>query len=330
MASSAWELILQHSENVVQNPESRSHTDKSWARPYPPLQSFYVHTTVDDEQGLVHAAFDPAFLPLGADEEKRSPRPAYPPNERGFGDWRPKLMWSTGGIARYPTLSSRHGQDIQPSAQTCHTKPLGEVNIAENVDCTYAVHIGNQRVPVAIGEMKRNLINSREWQTGHLSEPQQRLGRELRGYADKYQCPQVFCWDVRVLLLLQFRASEPEDIRAADCPVDCWVIPVAGSTCTLRYALYRLMVQGLRRCQAALATNRSLTVGSLTEYKREFFTGCPIWRGVDGQSHADHNHHHHPEGYVRSVHAATGRLYWGQERELLGGIVWETDAFWEQ
>lgn len=81
------------------------------------------------------------------------------------------------------------------------------------------------------------------------------------------------------------------------------------------------MVQGLRRCQSTLA-NRPLTVGSLTEHRREFFTGRPIWR-VDGQSSADH-----PEGYVRLVHAATGGLYWGHE--LVEDTVWETDAFWEE
>ncbi|KAK5654461.1 hypothetical protein OQA88_7372, partial [Cercophora sp. LCS_1] len=120
---------------------------------------------------------------------------------------------------------------------------------------------------------------------------------------------------------LQFRARNPENIRAADCPIDCWVIPAAGSACTLRYALYRLTVQGLRRCRSALA-NRPLTVGSLTEHRREFFTGRPVWR-VDGQSYANR-----PEGYVRLVHAATGGLYWGHE--LVEDTVWETDAFWEE
>lgn len=83
----------------------------------------------------------------------------------------PLLRWS-----RFTNRSHYHGLGVG-------TDPSGlrEVNIAENVDCTYAVYIGNQRAPVAIGEMKRNLINSREWQTGRLSEPQQRLARELRG-----------------------------------------------------------------------------------------------------------------------------------------------------
>jgi hypothetical protein len=139
-------------------------------------------------------------------------------------------------------------------------------------------------------------------------------------YADKYQCPQVFCWDGRTLLMLQFRARKPEHIRKADCRIDCWVIPVTGSTCTLRYALYRLMVQGLRRCQASVA-NQPLKVGSLTEHGREFFSGRPIWK-LDGQSVGDH-----PEGYLRAVHAATGALYWNHEQAE--DVVWETPGFWE-
>ncbi|KAL2174067.1 uncharacterized protein P884DRAFT_159421, partial [Thermothelomyces heterothallicus CBS 202.75] len=178
--------------------------------------------------------------------------PARPPNERY---WRLETesdvehWWHTeisdivmAAWARYPAI-----------VQTCHTKPLSEITISENVDSTYGVYIGNQRYPVVIGEMKRNLINEEDWQANSLRDTQQKLARELRGYADKYQCPQVFCWDGRYLLVLQFRARKPDHIRNADCPIDCWVIPVEGSTCTLRYALYRLMVQGFRRCQAVVA-----------------------------------------------------------------------------
>ena len=54
--------------------------------------------------------------------------------------------------ARYPAI-----------VQTYHTKPLSDITISENVDSTYSVYIGNQRYPVAIGEMKRNLINEEDW-----------------------------------------------------------------------------------------------------------------------------------------------------------------------
>lgn len=176
---SAGELILQHSVNVIQNPSYTSYTDKTWARQYPPMQDITVHSTVDAENNF-HATFDPTFLPLGADEERRISEPAQPPNERS---WRLETeadvehWWHTeisdvvlAAWARYPAIT-----------QTCHTAPLREVNISENVDCTYAIYIGNRRLPVAIGEMKRNLINVRDWQSGQLTLPQQKLSRELRG-----------------------------------------------------------------------------------------------------------------------------------------------------
>jgi len=281
------------------------------------MQNLTVYTTIDNE-GTVHASFDPAFLALDNDEEKRASEPARSPNERY---WRLETesdvehWWHTevsdivmAAWARYPTI-----------VQTCHTKPLSDITISENVDSTYGVYIGNQRYPVAIGEMKRNLINGKDWQTNSLRDAQQKLARELRGYADKYQCPQVFCWDGQFLLVLQFRARKPEHIRNADCPIDCWVIPVEGSTCTLRYAFYRLMVQGLRRCQAIVAA-KPLSVGSLKEHGREFFTGRPIWK-VNGQSSTNH-----PENYVRAVDGTTGGLFWSHT--MVEDAVWETEALW--
>ncbi|KXX81133.1 hypothetical protein MMYC01_204082 [Madurella mycetomatis] len=316
--SSAGELILQHSQNFVDNPLYVSYTDKPWARSYLPMQNLSVHSTVDQE-GTFHATFDPAFLPLGDDEEKRAGEAVHPPNHRF---WRLETeadmehWWHTeisdivlAAWARYPAV-----------VQTCHTNPLRDVSISENVDSTYGVYIGNQRFPVAIGEVKRNLISPSQWQSGNLVAAQQKLARELRGYADKYECPHIFCWDGQTLLILQFRARKPEHIRNADCPIDCWVIPVNGSTCTLRYALYRLMVQGFRRCQAVAAA-KPLSVGTLTEHGREFFTGRPIWR-VGGQSSINH-----PEGYLRSVDGATGGLYWGHP--MVEDTVWETGGLWE-
>lgn len=177
--SSAGELILQHSQNFVDNPLYVSYTDKPWARSYPPMQNLSVHSTVDQE-GTFHATFDPEFLPLGDDEEKRASEAVHPPNHRF---WRLETeadiehWWHTevsnivlAAWARYPAV-----------VQTCHTNPLREVSISENVDSTYGVYIGNQRFPVAIGEMKRNLISPSQWQTGNLAAAQQKLARELRG-----------------------------------------------------------------------------------------------------------------------------------------------------
>jgi hypothetical protein len=176
---SAQELILQHSLNTLDNPRFVSYTNKPWARAYPPIQNLLNHTTIGQD-GTISAEFEPAFLPLCDDEEKRASEPAHPPNERY---WRIETeadaehWWHTeisdvvlAAWAKYPGL-----------VQTCHTQPLGEVSISENVDCTYGLYIGGQRYPVAIGEMKRNLIQPNDWRTSSLRESQERLARELRG-----------------------------------------------------------------------------------------------------------------------------------------------------
>ncbi|KAM7210611.1 hypothetical protein V8F06_014001, partial [Rhypophila decipiens] len=101
-----------------------------------------------------------------------------------------------------------------------------------------------------IGEFKRCLVSRREWQSGKLMPSQQGFSRELRGYAYLYRCPQVFCFDNSTFLMLQFRAAKLDAIRDPDCTVDCWVFPGKNPNgIPLRFAFYRLLVQGFRRCQ---------------------------------------------------------------------------------
>ncbi|KAM0439584.1 hypothetical protein ACHAPT_000676 [Fusarium lateritium] len=252
------------------------------------------------------------------DEVKRMSEVGQPPNSR---HWRLETeadiehWWHTeisdvvlAAWRRYPTI-----------VQTDHTNPLRKTDIPENADSTYAMYLNGSRAPVVIGEMKRNLIRVDSWYQGTLTEPQQRLARELRGHADKYQCPQVFCWDGRTLLILQFRAQTASDIRDANCEVDCWLLPLNTNICTLRYALYRLLVQGLRRCQVGTVPV-PLTVGGVTETYREFFTGCPVWT-INGQPG-----YMHPSGYYRVVDKDTGALKWVHQQDPQG--VWETGAIW--
>jgi hypothetical protein len=82
--------------------------------------------------------------------------------------------------------------------------------------------------------------------------------------------------------MLQFRANEKVNIRDTECEVDCWAIPRENEGgCTLRYSLYRLLVQGFRKCQGL----RSLQV-SLNRFRpsfRQFYSGSPVWM-IDGQS----------------------------------------------
>jgi hypothetical protein len=239
-----------------------------------------------------------------------------------------------------------------PVLQTSHCKPLGEDNIPENVEVTYSVEIGGQRRALAIGEMKRNLVHAASWQGGDLSRKssQKRLSQELRGsvtflplsplpsrrrkersgpgiysrrpdtvnsYACKYQCPQVFCFDGATMIILQFRAQRLERMEDEDCPVDCWVLPLTSSYCTLRYALYRLLVQGLRRCLGNMAGQ--LAVAGLIPDFREFYNARPLWRV--GQVTYDQ----HPGGYTRAVEATTGMLKW--VHDTLPEVV-EVGPFW--
>lgn len=119
--------------------------------------------------------------------------------------------------------------------------------------------------------------------------------------------------------MLQFRARRPKHIRDENCQVDCWVIPMEGSACTFRYALYRLLVQGLRRCQAQ--ASGVLTVGGVIETSREFYTGRPVWT-VNGTAVVTH-----PGGYYREADEDTGALRWLHEQDPQG--VWETGPFWD-
>jgi len=336
--ATAGALLSQDPTNEIYDTGYTSSTDKPWAQAYPsvPKQRLKVHTTID-ASGTTHVDFDTALIPLQADDERRLNEAAQAPNERY---WRLDTeadiehWWHTevsdvvmAAWARYPRI-----------VQTSHTGPPS-VNVPESVDCTYATYMSNQRVPVLIGEMKRNFIKPRQWLARELNEGQVKLARELRGfvlqyhqahtltppadrfrYAHKYETPQIFCWDGQTLLMLQFRARKAAHIRDADCDIDCWVIPRQGSSSTLRNALYRFMVQGLRRVQGN-NTAGALMVGSLTEHSRQFFTGRPVWKA------GDVSQIRHPEDYYRVVDAETGALKWVLYEEDPNG-VWETGRFW--
>ncbi|KAL1861753.1 hypothetical protein VTK73DRAFT_6929 [Phialemonium thermophilum] len=312
--------ILRHPDNYVHNTHFTTGSDKPWARHFKPIKNIIPRSFVVD--GISQANFDNGFIPLYDDDFVRMNEPAVAPNAR---DWRLEVEadcenWLNSEISNVVLAAWTKYPNV---LQTSHTRPLTEENISENVDSTYSVTIGDQRVPLAIGEMKRNLISAKEWQGGDISTrgPQKKLSQELRGYAFKYQCPQVFCFDGQTLLILQFRASKLSMITDEDCPVDCWVLPRTTSYCTLRYGLYRLLCQGWRRCQGMSAAGQ-LHVGGLQEHSREFFSGRPVWK-VDGVRTVSH-----PGGYQRSVDAATGSLRW-THAEHPDDVTAETWPFWD-
>ncbi|KAK3940852.1 hypothetical protein QBC46DRAFT_458638 [Diplogelasinospora grovesii] len=110
-----------------------------------------------------------------------------------------------GGLYEIPARLYYHLGDLQ-SAERYTRLALQELE-GYGVNSTYSVKFGGARTVLAIREMKRNLLNAPFWQRGDISSSAgQKLSQELRSYADKYQSPQVFCFN---------------DILKADCPVDC-------------------------------------------------------------------------------------------------------------
>lgn len=140
-------------------------------------------------------------------------------------------------------------------------------------------------------------------------------------YARKYNCPQIICFDGNVALMLQFRAHQVEAINDSKCDIDCWVIPRDNlGGCTLRYALYRFLVQGFRRCQALCADGK-LSLDGVTP-KFQYFSGQPEWK-INGGYRDDP-----PSGWVRRVNANYGKIYYMKDTDP-GTIIWETQGqFW--
>ena len=67
------------------------------------------------------------------------------------------------------------------------------------------------------------------------------------------------------------------------------MIPRENSYTTFREALYRLLVQGLRRLQGNRAQQHP-TLGSFTSPLRQFYNGRPAWRTGDGRLSAESGH----------------------------------------
>ncbi|KAK4152614.1 hypothetical protein C8A00DRAFT_16102 [Chaetomidium leptoderma] len=319
MDTTVADLVYVDPVNPIHDTGYRTQTDKAWARAYHPIRNLVVHTRVGQDR-QTYSSFDAAFHSWDEDDTLRMACAAAPPNQRA---WRLETeadceLWFHTEISNIVLAAWNEYRGV---TQSSHIKPPRTDRIPEEVDSTYTVKVRNERTVLAIGEMKRNLVENVRWQQGSLggSMGQVKLSQELRGYADKYQCPHVFCFDGKTLVLLQFRANRLEDIREEHCPVDCWVFPRDSSTIPLRYALYMLLVQGFRRFQGAYA--QPLTVGGLAPQSRQFFDGLPVWTSADGDPVLEH-----PGGYQRSVDPDSGALRWTHPEN--DDLVWETEAFW--
>lgn len=98
------------------------------------------------------------------------------------------------------------------------------------------------------------------------------------------------------------------------------MIPRENSCTTFREALYRLLVQGLRRLQGNRA--QQPTLGSFASPLRQFYNGWPAWRTDDGRILAI-------QRYYRVVDVYTGAMKWVYEEDL-DFPTWETDSgLWE-
>lgn len=95
---------------------------------------------------------------------------------------------------------------------------------------------------------------------------------------------------------------------------------------TLRYAQYKLLVQGLRRCQGLHPTDATL-YGQHPNY-REFYNGRPVWK-IDDKFYIK------PWGYSRQIDLSYGFFYWVEADgttplvDKTGDKIWDTLAFWQ-
>ncbi|GAB1320336.1 hypothetical protein MFIFM68171_10546 [Madurella fahalii] len=183
MAATVKGLLSQHSTNYVKSTEYKTWTDKA-----------------------IIADFETPLLPDYDDDPVRWVQPAFPPNKRSWRleteedctDWF-KVEVSNIVLAAWT--------DYPAIFQVSQVKAFSDSSRSESVDVFYTFTYLNCKVPIVIGEWKRNLIRPREWMESTLSNAQQKLAKELRGYVDKYQCLQIFCFDGEWLLMLQFRAK---------------------------------------------------------------------------------------------------------------------------
>lgn len=184
MSTTVADLLSENPTNWVHNTDYITYSDKSWARSYHPIRNIIVHTSIGQGR-FTNADVETAFLPWSDDDDLRMRAHAVPPNQR---TWRFETeadceLWFHSEISNV-VLAAWNQHPIV--TQTSHTKPPRVDRIPEEVDATYSVKFGDTKTVLAIGEMKRNLLDARRWQRGEISEneAQNKLSKELRGYVN--------------------------------------------------------------------------------------------------------------------------------------------------
>lgn len=180
--ATAGYYILRHSSNRRESSDYRTVLNKEWARRNKPIANLVVHTGVGPD-GVVYANFDEGFLPLYHDDTLRMSEPCEDANVR---QWRFETEadcenWFHAEVSNivmaawtaYPTVM-----------QLSQSKPPTAGPIPETADIVYSTKIGNTKHILAVGEIKKSVIDRGAWQSGQLPAggEQQRLSQELRQY----------------------------------------------------------------------------------------------------------------------------------------------------
>ena len=138
----------------------------------------------------------------------------------------------------------------------------------------------------------------------------------------------MFVYDGFNLLILQFKASSRNDIKEANCRVDCCILPRSSAVpgvCNARYGLYRLVWRGWMRLAAVASQHIPV---SLNGWEREFryWSGRPTWINEINRRVKELDH---PDGYRRIFDTANRAWYWAHlngapVQDANGTRVWDT------
>lgn len=122
-------------------------------------------------------------------------------------------------------------------------------------------------------------------------------------------------------------------MKDKDCRVDCWILPRTNEereSPPLRYSLYRLLVQGLRRCQG-LAEVKEVSINGYSPEYRQFYSGRPVFCDEKGNLVYDHPQNSQQWTFDREVNIDRGSFYWRLNEEPLienGESVWDSKPMW--
>lgn len=134
--TTAEHQILRHHANPVTETKCTTASDKEWARGYVPVSNIIVHSLVSAD-GLTHANFDGALMPLDADDVLRMKELSVPSNSRHWflgkeADCENYFNTEVANVTlaawrRYPTV-----------IQASHCRPLSSRNIPETIDSVFS------------------------------------------------------------------------------------------------------------------------------------------------------------------------------------------------